>query len=86
MLQTAQRVGSAIGVAIVLAQFFDSVAASRGQDYAAALTTSLRTTVGFVVLALIFALADLLRRRSRQGEAAPRRALQGASPGGAGRS
>jgi EmrB/QacA subfamily drug resistance transporter len=82
MLQTAQRVGSAIGVAIVLAQFFDSLAASRGRDYAGALTTSLRTTVGFVVVALLFALADLLRRRARQAETPPRRALQETSPGG----
>jgi MFS family permease len=82
MLQTAQRVGSAIGVAIVLAQFFDSLVASRGRDYAGALTTSLRTTVGFVVVALLFALADLLRRRARQAETPPRRALQEASPGG----
>jgi EmrB/QacA subfamily drug resistance transporter len=74
MLQTAQRVGSAIGVAIVLAQFFDEVTSSHGQDYGRALSTSLRTTVGFVLVALAFALADMVRRRTSAPE--PRRALQ----------
>src|SRR3954452_307122 len=68
MLQTAQRVGSAIGVALVLAQFFDRIAASRGTDYAGAVWSSLRTTVVFVVVALAFALADLVRRRTGQGD------------------
>ena len=80
MLQTAQRVGSAIGVAIVLAQFFDQLAASQGRDYAAALTTSLRTTVGFVVVALAFALADLVRRRSQHEDAEPGAELEDAAP------
>jgi EmrB/QacA subfamily drug resistance transporter len=82
MLQTAQRVGSGIGVAIVLAQFFDKIATSQGRDYAGALATSLRTTVCFVVVALLFALADLLRRRTRQAEAEPRRALEEVAPRG----
>ena len=63
MLQTAQRVGSAIGVAVVLAQFFASIVSSRG-DYAVALSVSLRTTIGLVVVALLFALIDLVRRRA----------------------
>ena len=74
MLQTAQRVGSAIGVAIVLAQFFGRIASSRGQDYAGALSVSLRTTIALVGVALLFALADLLRRRAGQ-QAEPRHAL-----------
>jgi EmrB/QacA subfamily drug resistance transporter len=63
MLQTAQRVGSAIGVAVVLAQFFAALARSRG-DYAEALSVSLRTTVGLVTVALVFAVIDLVRRRT----------------------
>lgn len=59
MLQTAQRVGGAIGVAVVLAQFFERLAA-RPRDFADALSVSLRTTVGFVVVALVIALVDLL--------------------------
>lgn len=59
MLQTAQRVGSAIGVAIVLTQFFQSLASSRG-DYPAALSVSLRTTTGFIVVALVLGIADIV--------------------------
>jgi len=62
MLQTAQRVGSAIGVALVLAQFFDQLAAD-GANYPAALSTSLRTTIGLILVALIFGIADLIRRQ-----------------------
>jgi len=62
MLQTAQRVGSAVGVAVVLAQFFATLARSAG-DYAEALSISLRTTVGLVGVALVIAVIDLLLRR-----------------------
>jgi EmrB/QacA subfamily drug resistance transporter len=75
MLQTAQRVGSAIGVAVVLAQFFERISASRGQDYAGAFSVGLRTTVALVGVALLFALADLLRRRSAEQHPKPRHAL-----------
>jgi EmrB/QacA subfamily drug resistance transporter len=87
MLQTAQRVGSAIGVAVVLAQFFSRVAATRG-DYAKALSLSLRTTLGFIVVALLFGLTDLVRRtrtvqpqpRHAAGESAPRHAAGAPAP------
>lgn len=61
LLQTAQRVGSAIGVAVVLAIFFDAATASGG-DLAEALSVSLRTTIGLVLVALLLALLDLRRR------------------------
>ncbi len=67
MLQTAQRVGSAIGVAAVLAQFFTQLAASRG-DYPQALSVSLRTTLVFIGVALAFGLADLFRRRHEEND------------------
>ncbi len=79
MLQTAQRVGSAIGVAVVLAQFFDRLASTRG-DYAQALSVSLRTTVGLVVIALLFAIADLARRTVRTQQPAPRHAVADPAP------
>jgi EmrB/QacA subfamily drug resistance transporter len=87
MLQTAQRVGSAIGVAIVLAQFFSRVAATRG-NYAEAVSLSLRTTLVFIAVALLFGLADLVRRtraeqpepRRAAGEPAPRHASGGSAP------
>jgi EmrB/QacA subfamily drug resistance transporter len=59
MLQTAQRVGSAIGIAVVLAQFF-SVLRSEHGDFTAALSTSMHTTVGFVILALVLGLVELV--------------------------
>ncbi|KAA1418438.1 MFS transporter [Mumia zhuanghuii] len=58
MLQTAQRVGGAIGIALVLAQFFSRL--SVDGDYAEAMSLALRTTIGFVVGALLLGLADLL--------------------------
>lgn len=71
LLQTAQRVGSAVGVAVVLAQFFDALASSQG-DYAEAFSTSLRTVVGLVAVALVFAVVDLLRRvRSSDASVTP---------------
>jgi len=63
MLQTAQRVGSAIGVAVVLAQFFAALASSGG-EYGTALSVSLRTTIVLVAVALVFAVLDLVRRRT----------------------
>jgi EmrB/QacA subfamily drug resistance transporter len=62
LLQTFQRVGSAIGVAVVLAQFFDRLASSRG-DAAEAFSTALHTTIGLIGAALLLGLADLWRRR-----------------------
>jgi ABC-type uncharacterized transport system permease subunit len=82
MPQTAQRVRSAIGVAIVLAQFVDRLAGSEGQDNAGALATASGRPWVFVVVALLFALADRLRRRTQQTEAEPRPALQEATPRG----
>ncbi|MCD9196647.1 MFS transporter [Aeromicrobium wangtongii] len=61
LLQTAQRVGSAIGVAIVLALFFERVRSTRG-DFADALSYSLHVTIGFVLVALLLGIADLARR------------------------
>ncbi|MBW9215981.1 MFS transporter [Mumia sp. zg.B53] len=65
MLQTAQRVGSAIGVALVLAQFFSQLESTDG-DYVASMTLALRTTVAFVVGALVLGLVDLLTDRRRR--------------------
>jgi hypothetical protein len=73
MLQTAQRVGSAIGVAVILAQFFATLGTSRG-DYGQALSVALRTTIGFIVVALLFAIADLVRRSGRTRHPEPQHA------------
>ncbi|MFD1826904.1 MULTISPECIES: MFS transporter [Mumia] len=63
MLQTAQRVGSAIGVSLVLAQFFSRLAVDG--DYGESMSLALRTTVAFVVGALLLGLADLATSRRR---------------------
>ncbi|MGC4111118.1 MAG: MFS transporter [Nocardioides sp.] len=62
LLQTAQRVGSAIGVAVVLAQFFDSLSSTRG-DFAEAFSDALHTTIALLVVALVLAVIDEVRRQ-----------------------
>jgi EmrB/QacA subfamily drug resistance transporter len=69
-LQTAQRIGSAIGTA-TLAGVFYAVLASTGRDYSAAVSSALLTASGAVLLALLLAVAELVRRRSRAEPPAP---------------
>jgi len=70
-LQTAQRIGSAIGTA-VLAMVFYRVLTSTGHDYPAAISDALLCASGLMVLALLVAVAELLRRRAhRLDESAP---------------
>jgi EmrB/QacA subfamily drug resistance transporter len=63
-LQTAQRIGSAIGTA-TLAGVFYAVLASTGRDYSAAVSNALLAASGAMLLALLLAVAELVRRRSR---------------------
>lgn len=58
VLQTGQRIGAAVGIAVVGAVFFDSVAATRG-DFATAFRHGLWVTIGFVLVALVIALVDV---------------------------
>jgi hypothetical protein len=69
-LQTAQRIGSAIGTA-TLAGVFYAVLASTGRDYSAAVSSALLTASGALLLALLLAVAELVRRRSRAEPPAP---------------
>lgn len=63
VLQTAQRVGTALGIAVVAAVFF---AALDGDNWSAAIAVGLRVSVGFLLAALGVALLDLLgSRRAR---------------------
>lgn len=59
VLQTGQRVGSALGIAAVGAVFF--AALGKEQDWSRALRAGLAVSVGFVVAALVLALLDLRR-------------------------
>ena len=75
VLQTGQRVGSAVGISAVGAVFFGSLTSSHG-DWSSSISSGLVVTVGLVVLALIVGLADLIServtRRRRAGAALSR--------------
>ncbi|WP_246192679.1 MFS transporter [Kitasatospora atroaurantiaca] len=71
VLQTAQRIGSAIGIAAVGSVFF-SQAAAHHQDWAGAFQQALLVALAFVALALLAALADLFGGRARRALAAAR--------------
>ncbi|NKZ04089.1 MFS transporter [Actinomadura latina] len=64
VLQTGQRVGTAMGIAAVGAVFFATVAGTRG-DWAAAFRHGLIVILGFVLAALAAAVADLVAGRRR---------------------
>lgn len=63
-LQTGQRIGTAIGTA-VLASVFRAVLPASGNDFPAALAVSLLCAVGFVLFALGLGIAELRARRAR---------------------
>jgi MFS family permease len=63
-LQTAQRIGGAIGTA-VLATIFYQVLIGTARDYAVAVSDALLVASGIMVLALLMAIAELIRRRRR---------------------
>jgi EmrB/QacA subfamily drug resistance transporter len=63
-LQTAQRIGSAIGTA-TLAAIFYAVLANTGRDYTAAVSDTLLSASGVMLLALLLAVVDLVRWQSR---------------------
>ena len=58
LLQTGQRIGSAIGIAAVGAVFFARVAAQ--QSFATAFQHGLAISLGFVVVALVVAVTDVV--------------------------
>jgi EmrB/QacA subfamily drug resistance transporter len=71
VLQTGQRIGSAVGVAATGAVFFAAVAGTHG-DWAASFRRGLIVVTSFVLIALCAAAADLIAgRRSRIGGAEP---------------
>ncbi|GAA2371615.1 MFS transporter [Dactylosporangium salmoneum] len=68
VLQTAQRIGTAIGIAAVGSVFFSRLAGTGG-DWESAFRASLYVTIGFVLVALVAALVDVgsgLRRQREQ--------------------
>jgi EmrB/QacA subfamily drug resistance transporter len=75
LLQTGQRIGTAIGIAAVGAAFFAQLAATRG-NYAHSYTRGLVVALAFVAAALVAALVDLgvnraVHRRTGRDVSAP---------------
>ncbi|AGZ43164.1 major facilitator superfamily transporter [Actinoplanes friuliensis DSM 7358] len=62
VLQTGQRIGTAVGIAVVGAVFFNRLAAGNN-DWSAALRMGLLVTIGLVLVALVAALADVVAAR-----------------------
>ncbi|MET0187503.1 MAG: MFS transporter, partial [Pseudonocardia sediminis] len=79
VLQTGQRIGSAIGISAVGAVFFGRLASAPG-DWGSAISTGLVVTVGLVVLALLVSIADTVSAR-RARTAAPAGAAGAATTG-----
>lgn len=71
-LQTVQRLGTSVGLAVTTGVFFVTLIGTAGsrEDYAHAFGAGLVVTVGICVLALLVAVADALRRR-RSGDLIP---------------
>ncbi len=70
MLQTGQRVGSALGIAVVGAIFFSTLNRP-DSGFASAFREALLITIGFVLIALAFALLDATLHRARLKGRAP---------------
>lgn len=64
VLQTGQRIGTALGIAVIGAVFFSRLSDTRG-DWGAALQAGLWLCAGFVLLALVLAVADIAGERAR---------------------
>ncbi|MEV4639990.1 MFS transporter [Actinoplanes sp. NPDC049548] len=67
VLQTGQRIGTALGIAVVGAIFFNRLAANGG-SWSLAFRTSLLVTIGFVLVALVAALVDVRSARTPERE------------------
>lgn len=70
VLQTAQRIGSSIGIAAVGVVFFNRLA-NNGGHWGLAFRASLWITIAFVVVALVAALADGITSRRTEPEPEP---------------
>jgi EmrB/QacA subfamily drug resistance transporter len=68
-LQTAQRIGGAIGTALLATVFYHRLTRT-GHAYPVAVSDALWCACGLMLLALLLAVAELIRRRHR-GESSP---------------
>lgn len=62
MIQVGQRVGSAVGVSVILSVYYGGLAS--GADGAAASGRAMLVTIGFVAVALVVGVVDLRSRRA----------------------
>jgi hypothetical protein len=69
-MQTAQRIGSAIGTA-ALATIFYHILVGTGHEYATAVSDALLCAAGLMLLALLVALADATRQRLHAKQPVP---------------
>ena len=70
-LQTAQRIGGAIGTALLATIFYQQLTRT-GHDYPVAVAVALWCACGLMLLALLLAIAEMVRRRQhRAGESPP---------------
>lgn len=65
VLQTAQRIGLAIGQALIGAVFFNSLTSDSVASYSRALGLAVIAAIGFVSIAVAIGVQDLLRTRRR---------------------
>jgi uncharacterized membrane protein len=71
-LQTAQRIGAAIGTALLASVFNRMVhEGGRGRAYPAAVSDALLCACALMLLALGLAIADLWQQRHRRDQPAP---------------
>jgi hypothetical protein len=68
-LQTAQRIGGAIGTALLATVYYHALTGS-GHDFGAAVSDTLLCTAGLILFALLVAVEDLIagRRRASSSE------------------
>jgi len=65
-LQTAQRIGAAVGSALLVTIFYHQLS-EVGEAYSAAISDTLLYAAGFMMLALSLAIVDLTRQEQRSG-------------------
>lgn len=66
VLQTTQRAGASVGLAVMTSVFFATQAMTAGtpaESYGHAFSMALRVTVGMIAVALVIAVIDAMRRR-----------------------
>jgi MFS family permease len=69
-VQTAQRIGAAIGSATLVTIFYHALMSS-GRDYSIAVSDAVLAACAIMLVALLLALAELTRRQRRSQQLAP---------------